>query len=115
MRMVIKFSLIVLLFAVNSFLAFFSQIVLSVSYETADKTSTQKIIQFVAEIFVYVYGFILYLAHLFSESFLHTYDYVESDLVTLSLMFINILFITYIQVNLFKYLKKRLSNNPSIQ
>ena len=109
-----KWLLYILLFFFNLIVAYFSQIVLSVCYETGNKSSNQKIIQFITEFFVYTYGFLLFIADFVLKILNAKDNYIDSDVAFISLMIMNVLLITFLQIKIFQILKKK-SNNPKIQ
>ena len=109
-----KWLLYILLFFFNLIVAYFSQIVLNVCYETGNKSSNQKIIQFITEFFVYTYGFLLFIADFVLKILNAKDNYIDSDVAFISLMIMNVLLITFLQIKIFQILKKK-SNNHKIQ
>jgi len=108
-KTICKWLLYILLFVINIVIAYFSQIVLNVCYETGNKTTNQKIIQFITEIFVYTYGFLLFITDLLSKKIFKNDDnYIDSDVAFISLMIINVLLITFLQLKLFQFFKKKI-------
>ncbi len=102
-----KWLLYILLFFFNLIVAYFSQIVLSVCYETGNKSSNQKIIQFITEFFVYTYGFLLFIADFVLKILNAKDNYIDSDVAFISLMIMNVLLITFLQIKIFQILKKK--------